>query len=36
MCSTNERNLSLNGDTFAILKEQFDKILNRTVGNMEM
>lgn len=36
MCSTNERNLSLNGDTFAILKEQFDKILNRTIGNMEM
>lgn len=36
MCSTNERNLSLNGDTFEILKEQFDKILNRTVGNMEM
>ena len=36
MCSTNEKNLSLNGDTFAILKEQFDKILNRTIGNMEM
>ena len=36
MCSANERNLSLNGDTFDILKEQFDKILNRTIGNMEM
>lgn len=36
MCNTNERKLSLDGNTFAILKEQFDKILNRTVGNMEM
>lgn len=36
MCNYNEKNLSLDGDTFAILKEQFDRILNRTVGNMEM
>lgn len=35
MCST-DMNLSLNGDTFAILKEQFDNVINRTVGNMQM
>ena len=28
--------LSLNGDTFASLKADFDKLLNRTIGNMEM
>ena len=36
MCGINERNLSLNGETFAIMKDQFDKILNSTIGNMEM
>lgn len=35
MCS-NDMNLSLSGDTFAILKEQFDSVLARTVGNMQM
>ena len=36
MCSTNERNLSINGTTFVDMAELFDKILNRTVGNMTM
>lgn len=35
MCK-NDMNLSLNSDTFSILKDQFDKVLNRTVGNMQM
>lgn len=35
MCK-NDINLSLNGDAFTILKEQFDKVLNRTIGNMQM
>lgn len=33
---SNDMNLSLNGDTFSILKEQYDSVLNRTLGNMEM
>ena len=28
--------LSLNSDTFQALKEDFDSILSRTIGNMEM
>ena len=36
MCRNSDMNLSLNGETFSILKEQFDNVLNRTVGNMEM
>ena len=28
--------LSLNSDTFQALKEDFDGILSRTIGNMEM
>lgn len=31
-----DMNLSLNGDTFQSLKDDFDGILARTVGNMEM
>lgn len=33
---SNDMNLSLNGDTFSILKEQYDGVINRTLGNMEM
>lgn len=36
MCKKNDMNLSLNGDTFSIMKEQFDSVLARTVGNMQM
>lgn len=32
----NDMILSLNEDTFAALKKDFDTILNRTIGNMEM
>lgn len=35
MCN-NDMNLSLNSDTFSMLKEQFDGVLARTVGNMQM
>ena len=35
MCST-DLNLSLDGATFAELKDQYDDLLARTVGNMEM
>ena len=28
--------LSLDTDTFSVLKEQFDRVLNKTLGNMEM
>lgn len=34
--SKNDLILSLNEDTFANLKKDFDTILNRTIGNMEM
>lgn len=34
--SKNDLILSLNEDTFASLKKDFDTILNRTIGNMEM
>lgn len=33
---SNDMNLSLSGDTFSILKGQYDSVLNRTLGNMEM
>lgn len=36
MCVKNGIPLSLNGDTFQNLKENFDTVLARTVGNMEM
>lgn len=32
----NDKVLSLTGDTFAVMKGDFDKILNRTIGNMEL
>lgn len=32
----NEMSLSLKSDTFSALKEDFDSILSRTIGNMEM
>ncbi len=32
----NDQKLSLNENTFAQMKEDFDSILNRTIGNMEM
>ena len=35
MC-TNDLDLSLNGNTFASLKSDFDEILERTLGNMTM
>ena len=35
MCNS-DMNLSLSGETFSMLKEQFDRVLNRTVGNMQM
>lgn len=35
MCS-NDLHLTLNGDTFASMKKDFDTILHRTIGNMEM
>lgn len=35
MCIKNAMELSLNGDTFAALKEDFDSILSQTLGNME-
>lgn len=31
-----DMNLSLDGDTFSILKGQFDSVLARTIGNMQM
>ena len=34
--TTNEMTLSLKSDTFAALKEDFDSVLLRTIGNMEM
>lgn len=36
MCTKNDLQLSLNGDTFQALKTDFDSILARTIGNMEM
>lgn len=35
MCIKNAIQLSLDGDTFAVLKKDFDAVLLRTVGNME-
>ena len=35
MCIKNAMELSLNGDTFAALKEDFDSILAQTLSNME-
>jgi len=35
MCIKNAMQLSLNGDTFTALKEDFDSILARTLSNME-
>ena len=35
MCIKNAMELSLSGDTFAALKEDFDSILAQTLGNME-
>ena len=32
----NDMSLSLKSDTFSALKEDFDSILARTIGNMEM
>lgn len=34
--NNNEMTLSLKSDTFAALKEDFDGVLARTIGNMEM
>ncbi len=36
MCTANAMELSLKSDTFNALKEDFDSILARTIGNMEM
>lgn len=36
MCVKNAMQLSLKGDTFQALKEDFDNVLARTIGNMEM
>lgn len=36
MANKNDLILSLNEDTFSALKKDFDSILNRTIGNMEM
>ena len=36
MCKPNDMTLSLNSDTFASLKKDFDSILAQTLGNMEM
>lgn len=36
MCTKNDLQLSLSGDTFQALKTDFDSILARTIGNMEM
>lgn len=36
MCIKNAMELSLNGETFTILKNDFDTILKRTLGNMTM
>lgn len=36
MANKNDLILSLNEDTFSSLKKDFDTILNRTIGNMEM
>lgn len=36
MANKNDLILSLNEDTFSTLKKDFDSILNRTIGNMEM
>lgn len=35
MCIKNAIQLSLDGDTFSVLKKDFDAVLLRTVGNME-
>lgn len=35
-CALNEMILSLNEDTFSALKKDFDDVLNRTIGNMQM
>ncbi len=35
MCGKNEMELSLNGDTFVTLKEDFDSILAQTLGDMK-
>lgn len=35
MCIKNAMELSLNGDTFSALKDDFDSILAQTLGNME-
>ena len=36
MSKANEMILSLNEDTFSALKKDFDDVLNRTIGNMQM
>lgn len=36
MCIKNAMELSLKGETFTALKEDFDAVLARTIGNMEM
>lgn len=36
MCTENAMQISLKGDTFQSLKEDFDIILDRTLGNMHM
>lgn len=36
MCIANAMELSLKSDTFSALKEDFDSILGRTIGNMQM
>ena len=36
MCDKNAMQLSLKGETFAALKEDFDAVLAKTIGNMEM
>ena len=36
MCTKNDLQLSLNGDTFQAMKTDFDSILAKTIGNMEM
>lgn len=36
MCIKNAMELSLKGETFNALKEDFDVVLARTIGNMEM
>ena len=36
MSKTNEMLLSLDGTTFSAMKKDFDDVLNRTIGNMQM